>query len=175
MLDDLLQNLRSACSKFRSIRNVRVWGRQREDNQTETDDKDNSSDTLFISTKYFSNSHETNQEWWHRKILGLLVKRINQRNETILYLYLYSSAKLTRNITSKYHTTCDTLSLVCGFLSVRVRLNQPGGCVSIILSKLEFLLIYFKSWHFNCWSISIINSDHLIVKSITQSSNHLEK
>ena len=27
---DLLQNLRSACSNFRSIRNVRVWGRHRE-------------------------------------------------------------------------------------------------------------------------------------------------
>ena len=34
-----------------------------ETSDTETDDKDNSSDTLFISTKYFSNSHETNQEW----------------------------------------------------------------------------------------------------------------
>lgn len=58
---------------------------------------------------------------------------------------------------------------------VRARLSQSGGGGSIILSKLAFLLIYFKSWHFNCWSISIINSDHLIVKLITQSSNHLEK
>ena len=49
---------------------VRVWGRQKEDNQTETDDKDNSSDTLFISTKYFSNSHETNQEWWQCETAG---------------------------------------------------------------------------------------------------------
>ena len=156
--------------------------RQGEDNQTETDDKDNSSDTLFISTKYFSHSHETNQEWWHRKILGYLVKRINHQNKTIMYLYLYSSAKLTRNITSKYHTTCVKHS-VCGIIlissprcrAVRARLNQAGGGGSIILSKLAFLLIYFKSWHFNCWSISIINSDHLILKSITQSSNHYRK
>ena len=144
MLDDLLQNLRSACSKFRSIRNVRVWGRQREDNQTETDDKDNSSDTLFISTKYFSNSHETNQEWWHRKILGLLVKRINQRNETILYLYLYSSAELTRNITSKYYTTCDTLSLVCGFLLM--------PCVSGLTSRVAVCPLSYLNWSF-CWFI----------------------
>lgn len=163
---------------------MRFRVRQGEDNQTETDDKDNSSDTLFISTKYFSNSHETNQEWWHRKILGYLVKRINHQNKTIMYLY--SSAKLTRNITSKYYTTCDKHSngFICGFIlipsprccrAVRVRLNQPGGGGSIILSKLAFLLIYFKSWHFNCWSISIINSDHLILKSITQSSNHYRK